>query len=91
MRRAPAAQLLGNGEILVPVKGDGEDWRVARLAPDDDAYADWLARIQDSNRPPGLVARALTFWGVGLLLLFVIPVVLAVLVLLAGSVHAIVH
>jgi hypothetical protein len=87
MGHAPAAQLLGNGEILVPVKGESGEWRVCRLEPDEDGYADWLALIQDSNRPVGIVERALTFWGVGLLLLFGIPLVLAALVLLVGAVR----
>jgi hypothetical protein len=87
MGRAPAAQLLGNGEILVPVKGESGDWRVCRLEPDEEGYAAWLAQIQDANRPAGLVERALTFWGVGLLLLFGIPIVLALLVLLGGAVR----
>jgi hypothetical protein len=64
---------------------------MARLHPEDAGYEEVLARIQDSNRPPSLVGRALTFWGVGLLLLFAIPVALALLVLLAGGVHSVIR
>ena len=77
----PEAQLLGNGDILVPVKGAG----ITRLHPDDADYPDALAMIQERDRPPGLVERALTFWGIGLLLLIGLPFLLMVLALLAGG------
>ena len=65
----PDAQLLGNGDILVPVEDDGGGWRMSRLTSDDADYAATLAAIQERDRRPGVLERGLGFWGAGLLLL----------------------
>lgn len=60
---APDPQLLANGDILVPVAVDRGEWKMSRVAVDDDGYAEWLRTIQQRNREPGLLARGVSFWA----------------------------
>ena len=69
MRRPrPDLQMPADGAILFPVKADGGGWRMSRMHPDDDEYADWLRELQDEQRGPGLLERGVKFWLAGVLL-----------------------
>jgi hypothetical protein len=74
----PDAQLLANGDILVPLK-DGGAWRISRVVPDQAEYADWLCAIQERERGPGLLERGVSFWvSAGLVLLAFWPAVIVI-------------
>jgi hypothetical protein len=47
----PEAQLLPNGDSLVPVRTeDGRGWQMARLTLNDAGYAERLAKVQKRER-----------------------------------------
>jgi hypothetical protein len=43
---------------------------MARLVPDDAAYARWLRVVQDRDREPGPIERGISFWISGVLVFF---------------------
>jgi hypothetical protein len=43
---------------------------MARLVPDDAAYARWLRVVQDRDREPGAIERGISFWISGVLVFF---------------------
>jgi len=83
--RGPDLQLLGNGDILVPEREHGGDWRVRRVVSDDAEYAKWLAAIQERDRQPGLLERGVSFWFGGNLVFFGFWFVVVTLLLLARA------
>ena len=85
MGTRPDVQLLANGDILVPVAGDREAWRMSRVTTDDAEYAKWLRFVQDRDRDPGLLARGMSFWASALLVLVGIWAFLVVVVLVARA------
>jgi hypothetical protein len=70
----PVAELLGDGDILVPVEGEDGGWRMARIAPADKEYAEWLTLVQRRGRP-----SALDFWTSGMVIWIALPLVTVVL------------
>lgn len=82
----PDLQLLANGDILFPVKGNGGGWQMSRVHPDDAEYADWLCEVQDQEREPGMLERGLAFWVSGVLLFFGL---IAAAMIIVGLTHAI--
>ncbi len=85
MGAKPDAQLLANGDILVPAAEDGGAWRMSRVTTDDVDYAKWLRFIQDRDRDPGLLARGVSFWASALLVLVGVWVFFIVAVLVARA------
>ena len=49
----PDLQMLADGDILFPVRSDGGAWRMARVSPDDDAYAAWMRELRTISAVPG--------------------------------------
>ena len=80
----PDAQLLANGDILVPVK-DGGAWRMSRVVPDQAEYAEWLCETQERERGPGLLERGVSFWVSAGLVLLAFWAVVFVIVLVARA------
>lgn len=84
MAATPEVQLLANGDILVPVKAEGEGgWRISRVTLDDAEYAEWLGFVQQRDRRPGLLAKGIAFWASAALLVIGFWVFVIVIALLA--------
>ena len=87
MAAKPEAQLLANGDILVPAK-DGEDgWRMSRVTVDEAEYAEWLGVIQERDRKPGLLAKGVAFWASAAVVLVGFWVLIIVIALVARLIH----
>ena len=80
MSDKPEVQLLPNGDILVPVEAEDSEsgWRVSRVSPDDDDYADWLSVAQNAQSADGLSRKWHQHLGVRLV------VVVLIITLFAG-------
>jgi hypothetical protein len=81
----PEVQLLANGDILVPERAAAGGWSISRFTPEQEGYADWLTVVQQRARQPGLLARGVSFWLTGVLVVVGLFFAIALLSLLASG------
>jgi hypothetical protein len=79
MSDKPDVQLLPNGDILVPVEAEDTEsgWRVSRVSPDDDDYADWLRVVQGAQPADASKTKWHQRLGVRLLIVAVVLILVA--------------